>query len=149
GPRQALQAVRMIEADALFLHLNPIQEACQGGDVDFRGLADKIHDVCVALKAEGVPVFVREVGFGLSVQAAQRLLQAGVAGLDCAGAGGTSWAKVESLCAKTERRRKMGARFAEWGIPTAQSIANVRQVTRDLPLIATGGLRSGQDIAKC
>ena len=147
GPEHARRAVEMIQADALFLHLNPIQEACQGGDLDFRRLADKIHDVCTAL--QGIPVFAREVGFGISVEAAQKLVAAGVAGIDCAGAGGTSWAKVEALCAKSERRRKMGLRFGEWGIPTAQAIRNVRQVSETIPLVATGGLRSGIDVAKC
>ena len=73
---------------------------------------------------------------------------AGIAGIDCAGAGGTSWAKVEGICAKTERRRKMGLAFGEWGIPTVDAIRAVRSVSRDLPLVATGGLRSGLDLAK-
>lgn len=148
GPDHARRAVEMIEADALFLHLNPIQEACQGGDVDFRGLHQHIANVCAALQQDGIPVFVREVGFGISAHAARRLIDAGVAGIDCAGAGGTSWAKVESLCAKSERRRNMGARFGEWGIPTADAIVGVRSVSRDIPLIATGGIRTGLDVAK-
>jgi isopentenyl-diphosphate delta-isomerase len=148
GVEQARRAVAMIEADALFLHLNPVQEAAQGGDVDFRGLAALIRALCAALAVEGIPVFAREVGFGLSTEAARLLLDCGVAGLDCAGAGGTSWAKVESLCAKTERRRKMGRSFGEWGIPTAEAIVAVRRVSSSIPLIATGGLRSGLDVAK-
>lgn len=148
GADEARRAVDMIGADALFLHLNPIQEAAQGGDVDFRGLHRHIRAVASALGAEGIPVFAREVGFGMSRQAAKALIDAGVAGIDCSGAGGTSWAKVESLCAKTERRRKMGAAFGEWGIPTARSIQNVRQVSQRIPLIATGGLRSGIHLAK-
>ena len=100
------------------------------------------------MSASGVPVFVREVGFGMSVDAARRILATGVAGIDCAGAGGTSWAKVESVCAKDERRRVMGRVFGEWGIPTAQSIVNVRAVSERIPLIATGGIRSGVDVAK-
>jgi isopentenyl-diphosphate delta-isomerase len=100
------------------------------------------------MRAEGVPVFAREVGFGVSADAAKRLIEAGVAGIDCAGAGGTSWAKVEGLCAKTERRRKMGIAFGEWGIPTATAIREVRSVSSRIPLIATGGLRSGLDLAK-
>ncbi len=148
GADEARRAVSMIGADALFLHMNPIQEAAQGGDVDFSGLAKKIELICTALRAEGIPVFAREVGFGVSADAARRLVDAGIAGIDCAGAGGTSWAKVEGICAKTERRRKMGLAFGEWGIPTVDAIRAVRSVSRDLPLVATGGLRSGLDLAK-
>lgn len=148
GVDEARRAVEMIEADALFLHLNPIQEAIQGGDQDFRGLTDKIEHVCATLRKDGIPVFAREVGFGMSPDAAKRLIDAGVSGIDCSGAGGTSWAKVEALCAKTERRQIMGNIFGEWGIPTAQSILNVRSVSKSTPLIATGGLRNGVDVAK-
>jgi isopentenyl-diphosphate delta-isomerase len=148
GAEQARRAVAMIGADALFIHLNPLQEAIQGGDQDFRGLTAHIHELCEALRGDGIPVFVREVCFGLSVAATARLVDCGVAGLDCAGAGGTSWAKVEALCARTERRRIMGQRFGEWGIPTRQSIANVRSVSPTIPLIACGGLRNGIDLAK-
>ena len=148
GAREALRAVKMIEADALFVHLNPIQEAIQGGEQDFRGLADRLRDVCDELRGAGIPVFAREVCFGMSVDAAKRLIDCGVAGIDCAGAGGTSWAKVEALCAKTERRRDMGERFGEWGIPTSRSILNVRNASATIPLIACGGLRNGVDLAK-
>jgi len=90
----------------------------------------------------------REVCFGFSAQAARRLIECGVAGLDCSGAGGTSWAKVEAFCAPTPRRRALGLRFGEWGIPTSRSILNVRSVSAEIPLIASGGLRSGIDLAK-
>jgi len=148
GVEEAKRAVDMIEADALFLHLNPVQEAIQGGDVDFRGLNKRIKEVALALRQMGVPVFAREVGFGLSEQAARTLIDCGVAGLDCAGSGGTSWSKVEGMVAKTERRRVLGTRFAEWGIPTADSIQMVRLASKRIPLIATGGLRDGIDVAK-
>jgi isopentenyl-diphosphate delta-isomerase len=148
GENEARRAVEMIQADALYLHMNPIQEAAQGGDVDFRGLLAKIEAICTALHKDGIPVFAREVGFGVSAKAARQLVDAGIAGIDCAGAGGTSWAKVEGICAKTERRRKIGMAFGEWGIPTATAIANVRSVSSTIPLIATGGLRSGLDVAK-
>lgn len=148
GADHARRAIEMIEADALFLHLNPIQEAVQGGDQDFRGLTDKIRALVKEISKDGVPVFVREVGFGLSQATVRKLIDCGVAGLDCAGAGGTSWAKVEAICAKSERRRIMGNVFGEWGIPTATSIKNVRTVSERIPLIATGGLRSGVDVAK-
>jgi isopentenyl-diphosphate Delta-isomerase len=148
GVDEARRAVDMIEADALFLHFNPIQEAAQGGDVDFRGLADKVKELARQLRLDGIPVFAREVGFGMSAEAAKVLVEAGVAGIDCAGAGGTSWAKVEGICAKTERRRKMGHSFGEWGIPTTEAIRAVRSASQRVPLIATGGLRSGIDLAK-
>lgn len=145
---EAMRAVEMIGADGLFIHLNAMQEAIQGEEHDFRGLTDSIQKLCQALHSIRVPVFVREVGFGLSRQAAQQLMDCGIAGIDCAGAGGTSWAKVEASCAKSERRQSMGQCFSEWGIPTCQSIQNVRGVTSDIPLIATGGLRTGMDLAK-
>lgn len=148
GVDEARRAVAMIEADALYLHMNPIQEAAQGGDVDFRGLGKHIAALCAAMRKEGVPVFAREVGFGVSAAAARVLVDAGVSGIDVAGAGGTSWAKVEGICAKTERRRKMGMAFGEWGIPTSEAIRAVRSVSSTIPVIATGGLRSGLDLAK-
>ena len=101
-----------------------------------------------AIAADGIPVFAREVCFGLSHASARRLIDCGVAGLDCAGAGGTSWAKVEAYCAQSPERRELGLRFGEWGIPTAQSILNVRRAGPELPLIASGGLRNGIDVAK-
>lgn len=148
GVREALAAVRMIDADALFVHLNPVQEAIQAGDRDFRGLAQRLSELCRQMSLEGVPVFAREVCFGLSEQAARRLADCGVDGIDCSGAGGTSWAKVEAFCAADPRRRALGLRFGEWGIPTATSIANVRRVAAEIPLVASGGLRSGIDLAK-
>ncbi|MCW5625196.1 MAG: type 2 isopentenyl-diphosphate Delta-isomerase [Burkholderiales bacterium] len=148
GCAEALKAVQMIEADALFVHFNPVQEAVQGGDRDFRDIAKRLATLCGDLASEGIPVFAREVCFGLSEDAARRLVECGVAGLDCSGAGGTSWAKVEAFCAKTPRRRAMGLRFGEWGIPTARSIRNVRRASSGIPLIASGGLRTGIDLAK-
>jgi len=148
GADEARRAVQMVQADALFIHLNPIQEAIQGGDQDFRGLAARLEALCSALAADGIPVFAREICFGLSPEAVRMLVDCGVAGIDCAGAGGTSWAKVEALCAKTERRRVMGLRFGEWGIPTSRSILNVRAIAPAIPLIATGGLRNGVDLAR-
>jgi isopentenyl-diphosphate delta-isomerase len=148
GAAEARRAIAMIGADALFVHLNPIQEAIQGGDRDFRGLASRLSLLCRELGAEGIPVFAREVCFGLSQDAARRLVDCGVSGLDCSGAGGTSWAKVEAFCAPTPQRRELGLRFGEWGIPTADSIQNVRSVSADICLIASGGLRSGLDLAK-
>jgi isopentenyl-diphosphate delta-isomerase len=149
GLAQAVEAVKMIEANALFIHLNPLQEACQEhGDRNFCGILEAIRDVMEALALHKIPVLVREVGFGLSTDAASALIDTGIAGLDCAGAGGTSWARVEALCATSEKYQRLGQSFGEWGIPTAQSIKNVREVSKKIPLIATGGIRSGLDVAK-
>lgn len=149
GAVMAQQAVDFIQADALFLHLNPLQEACQEhGDTQFSGLLKGISAVVTSLRRHNIPVFVREVGFGMSKTSARALIETGIDGLDCAGAGGTSWAKVEAMCASNERYQKLGQALGEWGIPTVSSIANVRMVNQTIPLIATGGLRSGLDIAK-
>lgn len=148
-PLDAVHAVEMIEANALFIHLNPLQEMCQErGDKNFSGIVRAISDVVRELHLLGIPVLVREVGFGLSEFSARALIDTGIDGLDCAGAGGTSWSKVEALCATTDSARRLGTVFGEWGIKTAQSIKNVRHVDKDIALIASGGIRNGLDIAK-
>lgn len=140
------RVVDMIRADALILHLNPLQEALQsGGDTNFRLLA-QIEAVCRALP---VPVVVKEVGCGLSGQVARQLVDAGVAALDVAGAGGTSWSEVERYRAETTAQERVAAQFADWGIPTADSITMVRQAAPQVPLIASGGIENGIDAAKC
>jgi isopentenyl-diphosphate delta-isomerase len=147
GVDECRRAVEMIEADGLILHLNPLQEALQPeGDVDFRGLADKIAGVKAAL---GVPLIVKEVGWGLSEAAARLLYEAGVDALDVAGAGGTSWSQVEMHRNPDPYRAATAAVFADWGIPTVESLLAVRQVYRDRPVFASGGLRTGVDVAKC
>lgn len=144
----AQRAVDMVEANALFIHFNAMQEACQGADTDFSEALWCLETICGALRARGVKVFAREVGFGLSKDAARRFLNTGIDGLDCSGAGGTSWSKVESMCADSVALSRLGSVFGEWGIPTTQSILNVRQVSPSVPLIASGGVRSGLDVAK-
>ncbi len=147
GVRECVEAVKMIEADALFLHLNPLQEVLQdGGDTNFSGLARKIRQVC---KQAGVPVFVREVSSGISKRTAEILLDAGVSGIDVAGVGGTSWAKVEGILSKNVRTRVLSSLYADWGFDVAESLQNVRSVDRQIPLIASGGIRSGLEAAKC
>jgi isopentenyl-diphosphate Delta-isomerase len=141
------RAVDMIEADALILHFNALQEAVQPeGDTRFSGLLQKVEQVCRALP---VPVIAKEVGWGFSETDARRLAEAGVAAIDVAGAGGTSWSQVEMHRAETESQRRLAAAFLEWGIPTTEAILNVRRAAPDLPVIASGGLRTGLDIAKC
>jgi isopentenyl-diphosphate delta-isomerase len=141
------RAVEMAGADALVLHFNALQEALQAeGDVDFSGLLPKIERVCAGLP---VPVIAKEVGWGISVEAAQRLLQAGVRVIDVAGAGGTSWSQVEMHRLDDPSQAQTAAAFQSWGIPTALAVRQLRQAYPDLPLIASGGLRSGIDLAKC
>jgi isopentenyl-diphosphate delta-isomerase len=141
------RAVDMIQADGLILHLNPLQEALQpGGDSQYAGLLSRIAQVCRALP---VPVVVKEVGYGLSDQVAQQLAEAGVSALDTAGAGGTSWSQVERHRMSDPISMRVAAQFVDWGIPTADSIRMVRKGAPNLPLIASGGLVSGIDIAKC
>ncbi len=141
------RAVDMIEADALILHLNSLQEAVQPeGDTNFAGLLDKIERVCRHLS---VPVIAKEVGWGISTDAAWGLFEAGISGIDVAGAGGTSWSQVEMHRAQNESQARLAAAFVNWGIPTALSIQNVYQIAPEIPIIASGGLRTGLDIAKC
>ena len=147
GIEQCLQAVDMIEADALILHLNPLQEAVQPeGDTRFAGLLNRIDAICEALP---VPVIVKEVGWGFSEQAARQLAEAGAAAIDVAGAGGTSWTQVEMHRAETKDQALLAAAFIDWGIPTAQAIINVRKAAPNIEVFASGGLRDGIDIAKC
>jgi isopentenyl-diphosphate delta-isomerase len=146
GVDECRRAVEMIEADALVLHLNPLQEALQpGGDTNFGGLARQIAAMCRALP---VPVLVKEVGWGISAETARMLEEAGVAGIDVAGAGGTSWSEVEKHRAHDEHGRRVASTFAGWGIPTAESLCLCRGAVPGLPLIASGGIRTGIDIAK-
>lgn len=141
------RAVEMIEADALILHLNALQEAVQPeGDTRFAGLIGRIEAVCRALP---VPVIAKEVGWGFSEQDARRLADAGVAAIDVAGAGGTSWSQVEMHRAQNESQKRLAAAFIDWGIPTAEAILNVRRAAPEMTVFASGGLRSGVEIAKC
>jgi isopentenyl-diphosphate delta-isomerase len=140
-------AVDMLRADALCLHLNSLQEAVQaGGDTNFSGLAKKIEKVCKQIE---VPVIVKEVGWGISERTAKILNECGVSAIDVAGAGGTSWSQVEMHRAPDEFTRQLAATFVGWGIPTADSILNVKRVAPDMTVFASGGLKDGIDIAKC
>jgi isopentenyl-diphosphate Delta-isomerase len=144
---QCRRAVEMIEADALYLHLNPLQEAVQhGGDTRWKGLAKKIEAVC---KKVGVPVIAKEVGWGISEKSARILAECGVSAIDVAGAGGTSWSQVEMHRAPDEFARELAGTFVSWGIPTAESILGVRKALPSMPIFASGGLKDGLDIAKC
>jgi isopentenyl-diphosphate delta-isomerase len=141
------RAVDMIEADALYLHLNPLQEAVQdAGDTNFACLGRKIEEVCRGLE---VPVIAKEVGWGISERTAKLLSDCGVSAIDVAGAGGTSWSQVEMHRAPDEYTRELAATFVGWGNPTVESILNVRKAAPDMTIFASGGLKDGLDIAKC
>lgn len=146
GQDYARRAVEMIDADALIVHLNPLQEALQrNGDRDWRGVLNAIEET---VKALPVPVIVKEVGAGVSVGVARRLLETGIAMLDVAGAGGTSWAAVEGERATTAHDRTVAMAFADWGIPTAQALHELHQALPQARLIASGGIVDGIDVAK-
>ncbi|GAB4113839.1 MAG: type 2 isopentenyl-diphosphate Delta-isomerase [Roseiflexaceae bacterium] len=146
GVDECRRAVEMIEADALILHLNALQEAVQPeGNTNFKGLLSKIEQVCRGLD---VPVIAKEVGNGISAATAKRLVDAGVWGIDVAGAGGTSWSEVERFRHTTASGARVAGAFAGWGIPTTESIRQVRALLPHIPLIGSGGVRSGVDVAK-
>lgn len=142
GLPECRQAVEMIEADALVFHLNPLQEAIQPeGQRDFSGLAPRIGEIVRGL---AVPVAVKEIGSGLSARVAGRLHEQGVRIFDTAGSGGTSWARIEGRRAETV---DLGELFADWGIPTPESIRQLRELP-GITLIASGGIRNGIEAAK-
>jgi len=147
GEKQAKDAVDMIGADGLFLHLNALQEAIQeGGDTNFRALGDRIEALVAALP---FPVLIKEVGAGIGARTALRLWSMGVKAIDVSGTGGTSWARVEGLRAKAEVHRTLGETFRGWGIPTPVAIERARAaLPADAVLIGSGGIRTGLDAAK-
>ncbi|MCB8967456.1 MAG: type 2 isopentenyl-diphosphate Delta-isomerase [Ardenticatenaceae bacterium] len=147
GLDECRRAVDMIEADALILHFNALQEAVQPeGDGNFAGLYAKIEAICRDLS---VPVIAKEVGWGFAEATARRLADVGIAAIDVAGAGGTSWSQVEMYRAPTPRLARVAGAFVDWGIPTAVSIQQCRRATATLPIFASGGIKNGIDVAKC
>jgi isopentenyl-diphosphate delta-isomerase len=146
GLDEARRAVDELSADGLILHLNPLQEALQpGGDRNWLGVEAAIARLAHALP---VPIIAKEVGSGISAEVARRLANCGVAAIDVAGSGGTSWAAVEGKRAPGETEQALGEIFRDWGIPTAMCLAEVRDALPDMPLIASGGVRHGLDGAK-
>ncbi|QHW30614.1 type 2 isopentenyl-diphosphate Delta-isomerase [Paenibacillus rhizovicinus] len=146
GVDQCRKAVELAEADGLVLHLNSLQEVFQPeGDTDFRGLLHRISEVCRRLD---VPVGVKEVGWGIDAETAAVLLEAGVAFIDVAGAGGTSWSQVEKYRARDELLADAAAAFADWGTPTAACVRDIRAALPEAEVIASGGLANGVDAAK-
>lgn len=146
GLDYARRAVEMIEADALIVHLNPLQEALQpGGDRDWRG---RLAAIAAVVRALPVPVVVKEVGAGISPQVAGQLIDVGVSMIDVAGAGGTSWAAVEGERATSRHQRDVAKVFAGWGIPTADALTGICTAFPQVPVIASGGIQNGVDAAK-
>jgi isopentenyl-diphosphate delta-isomerase len=147
GTAWAEQAISMIDADAIAIHLNFLQEAIQPeGDRDAAGCLDAIEELC---SDASVPVIVKETGSGISRETARLLWNARVKAIDIGGHGGTSWAKIEGIREREmndPRLTRLGDDFIDWGIPTVVSLIEVRETGG--PVIATGGVRSGVDIAK-
>lgn len=141
--------IDMIHADAIAIHLNPLQEVIQPeGEPKFRGVLDRVKELSQRLH---IPVIVKEVGAGISAEVAERLEKSGVSAINVAGLGGTSWAGVEQIRAAGENvdsKARLGDLLWDWGIPTAASLIKTRRAVK-IPLISSGGLRSGVDVAKC
>lgn len=143
--REARRIIDMVEADALAVHLNALQEFIQPeGDRNFRGVLNGISRL---VRRVGIPVIVKETGAGIGAAAARRLIEAGVAAIDVSGAGGTSWAAIEALRRDDER---IGRRFWDWGIPTADALVQVNALRsrKKIKLISSGGIRNGLEVAK-
>ena len=146
GVDEARRVLDMIGADALIVHLNPLQEACQPeGDRDWWGVGAALEALVKAIDA---PVVVKETGAGISAATARRLMNMGVAAIDVAGAGGSNWATVEGARAEGEADKAHAAAFADWGIPTARAIAEVRAACPEAMIIGSGGIRDGVEAAK-
>jgi len=146
GVKECRKAIEMADADALILHFNVLQEAVQPeGDINFAGLLPKIEEICRRLQ---VPVIAKEVGWGFSHSNVRDLASAGVAAVDVAGAGGTSWSEVEYHRAPPAFHARVARSFADWGIPTADALQYALRAAPDLPVIASGGLRDGLELAK-
>ena len=136
----------LLDADGLSVHLNAVQEAVQPeGEASFAGALERIAAVVEALAP--LPVVVKEVGFGMSAHDVIELRDAGVAAVDVAGAGGTNWATIEGL--RDPRAGAVAAAFADWGVPTAAAVTGAVGAAPGLPVLASGGLRDGVDVAKC
>lgn len=144
GLAECRKAVKVLDADALFLHLNPLQEVIQkGGNRNFADLADKIKSIRSKLE---VPLMIKETGCGFSEADYQLLINCGIRYIDVAGRGGTSWSRIEHLCNKDSS--DMGLAFQDWGLSTVETLEQADKFKNQLFLIAGGGIRSGIDLAK-
>jgi isopentenyl-diphosphate delta-isomerase len=145
GSKEVRKVIEMIDADAVAIHLNALQEAVQPeGQTNFEGVLAKIGEIARALDK---PVIVKETGAGIAAEEARKLEAAGVKGIDIGGCGGTSFAAVEYYRAEREEKRFLAEAFWDWGIPTAVSLVEATQTVK-IPVLASGGLRNGTDIAK-
>jgi len=146
GAEDCQKIVDKTGADSLVLHLNTLQEIVQdGGDLNFKDLLPKIEKICQTLN---VPVGVKEVGFGIDGSVAERLYNVGISYIDVAGAGGTSWSQVEKLRSQDPLRKAAAEAFNNWGIPTKDCIVSVRSRLDNVPIVASGGMKTGLDAAK-
>ncbi|WP_010529302.1 type 2 isopentenyl-diphosphate Delta-isomerase [Lentibacillus jeotgali] len=146
GAEECQQIVDLTGADSIVLHFNPLQEAVQdGGDLNFGNLLSKIEKVCSNVS---VPVGAKEVGFGIDGTIAKKLYDAGVSYIDVAGAGGTSWSQVEKLRSNDPLKKAAAEAFNNWGIPTKECIVSVRSELEDVPIVSSGGMKTGMDAAK-
>ena len=142
-PPRLATALGRVGADAVAVHINPLQEAVQAeGDTDFSGSLTRLREFADTFD---YPVLVNEVGHGIGAAAAARLADCRIAAVDVAGAGGTSWARVEQLVRYGEVRYPS---LAEWGVPTAQALMECKAALPGMPLVASGGIRTGMDAAK-
>jgi isopentenyl-diphosphate delta-isomerase len=138
-----VKALDHVGANALAVHTNPLQEAMQHeGDTDFSGSVARLRDIARSID---YPVILKEVGHGIGAAAAAELVDCPIAAVDVAGAGGTSWARVEQYVRYGEIRYPA---LAEWGIPTAEAVLEVRHTLPDVSIVASGGIRTGMDAAK-
>lgn len=138
--------IEEVEADAFYFHLNPLQESIQPeGDTDFSHLLSKLKELIPQIK---VPVFIKEVGAGISEVTAKKIKTLGVFGVETGGRGGTSWAYIESQRSKSEIKKKVGELFSQWGLSTAESIQICHKILNDKIVIASGGIRNGIEVAK-
>lgn len=146
GAEEAQRIVDMTEADSLVLHFNSLQEVFQDeGDLNFDTLLPKIEELC---KKVNVPVGAKEVGFGIDGPVAKKLYDAGVSYIDVAGAGGTSWSQVEKLRSEDPMREAAAEAFNNWGNPTKDCLVSVKSLLENVPLVASGGMKTGVDAAK-
>ena len=146
GPEEGERLVELLGADGLSIHLNPLQEAIQPeGEATFSGVLEAI--AATVARVAPLPVLVKEVGFGLAAEDVSALASAGVAAVDVAGAGGTNWALIEGR--RDAEAGAVAAAFAGWGTPTVEALRAAREAAPELPVVASGGLRDGVDVAKC
>lgn len=146
GVEEVKQIIERTGADSLVLHLNSLQEVIQdGGDLNFKDLLPKIEKICREIDQ---PIGVKEVGFGIDGHVAKQLTDVGIAYVDVAGAGGTSWSQVEKLRSQDPLRKAAAEAFNSWGLPTKDCIVSVNKHIQGIPVVASGGMKTGLDAAK-